>query len=183
MLVVGGSQPPKQKGTNMKKRMSKDRYYLDIAASVAMRGTCLRRNYGAVIVNDDQIVSTGYTGAPRDTDSCVRLSCVRSLLSIQPGERYDLCASVHAEANAIIHANRRDMLGGTMYLSGVECSNGDLSKNVWPCYLCQPLILNAGIETVVIEGSNYHKIEKMNRKEMIERFNGWVDKLKDNRKG
>ena len=95
-------------------RRDKENYYLDIAETVAERGTCLRRNFGAIIVNKDQIISTGYVGAPRGRRNCIDLGyCVRESLQIPRGERYELCRSVHAEANAIIHASRNDTLGGT----------------------------------------------------------------------
>lgn len=103
-------------------RRDKENYYLDIAETVAERGTCLRRNFGAIIVNKDQIISTGYVGAPRGRRNCIDLGyCVRESLQIPRGERYELCRSVHAEANAIIHASRNDTLGGTLYLVGKKC--------------------------------------------------------------
>ena len=100
-------------------RVDKENYYLDIAETVLERGTCLRRNYGAIIVKNDEIVSTGYSGAPRGRKNCINLGyCMRESLNIPQGERYELCRSVHAEANAIISASRRDMLGATLYLAG-----------------------------------------------------------------
>jgi dCMP deaminase len=93
------------------KRLGKDEYYLGIAREVCRRGTCLRRQYGAVIVNDDQIVSTGYAGAPRGVANCVDLGrCLRQELAVPPGQRYELCRSVHAEMNAVIHASRAQTL-------------------------------------------------------------------------
>ena len=98
-------------------RINKENYYLDIAQTVLERGTCLRRNFGAIIVNNDQIISSGYTGAPRGRKNCMDIGkCTREVLQIPRGERYELCRSVHAEANAIIHAARNDMLGATLYL-------------------------------------------------------------------
>ena len=105
-------------------RISKDNYYLNIAFEVSQRGTCIRRNYGAVIVNHDEIISTGYTGAPRGSRNCVDIGyCVRSNMGVPSGERYELCRSVHGEMNAIIHASRRDVIGGIMYLMGMDMEN------------------------------------------------------------
>ena len=103
----------------MDSRTSKENYYLDIADSVLERSTCLRRKYGAIIVRNDEIISTGYNGAPRGRKNCSDLGiCTRETLHIPSGERYELCRSVHAEANAIISASRRDMIGATIYLVG-----------------------------------------------------------------
>jgi len=125
-------------------RITKDHYYLNIARDVAMRSTCLRRRYGAVIVNRDEVVSTGYNGAPRGEQNCIdRGTCQREILNIPKGERYELCCSVHAEANAIISAARRDMLGGTIYITGLEAD--DSYANPAPCIMCRRLIVNAGI--------------------------------------
>lgn len=133
------------------KRVDKTNYYLDIAQTVAARGTCLRRNFGAIIVKNDQILSTGYVGAPRGRQNCCDLGyCMREKMNIPRGERYELCRSVHAEANAIISAARTDMLGSTLYLVGIEYSSGDYVKDANPCAMCKRLIINAGIETVVV---------------------------------
>jgi dCMP deaminase len=100
-------------------RVSKENYYLDIAETVIGRATCLRRCYGAIIVKNDEIISTGYNGAPRGRKNCVDMGrCTRAELNVPQGQRYELCRSVHAEANAIISAARRDMAGGTLYLPG-----------------------------------------------------------------
>jgi len=132
-------------------RPSKDEYYCGIAEAVAQRGTCLRRNFGAVIVNNDQIVSTGYVGAPRGTANCIDLGdCPRERANIPKGERYELCRSVHAEMNAIIHAARSDMVGGTMYLVGINASDGSYVADAEPCKLCKRLIINAGIKYVYV---------------------------------
>ena len=116
-------------------RIDKINYYLDIAETVLERGTCLRRNFGAIIVNNDQIVSTGYTGAPRGRKNCCDLGfCIRQERNIPRGERYELCRSVHAEANAIIHASREQMIGATLYLVRthlrVQCASVWLSTQV-----------------------------------------------------
>ena len=108
-------------------RRDKHNYYLDIATTVLERGTCLRRNYGSIIVKNDEIISTGYTGAPRGRKNCMDLGvCRREQLQVPRGERYELCRSVHSEANAIISASRRDMIGSTLYLAGKDMKTGEL---------------------------------------------------------
>lgn len=135
-------------------RTDKFNYYLDIAETVLERGTCLRRNFGAIIVRDDTIVSTGYTGAPRGRCNCSDLgTCRREQLGIPRGERYELCRSVHAEANAIIAADRTKMLGATLYLVGRDMKSGELVENAAPCAMCKRLIINAGIERVVVRNT------------------------------
>ncbi|WBY63565.1 MAG: CMP/dCMP-type deaminase domain-containing protein [Thermocaproicibacter melissae] len=131
-------------------RTDKTNYYLDIAETVLERGTCLRRNFGAIIVNHDEIISSGYTGAPRGRKNCIDLGyCVRESLGVPRGERYELCRSVHAEMNAIISAARDEMIGATLYLVGREAKTGEYVKNPAPCSLCKRLIINAGIIRVV----------------------------------
>lgn len=132
-------------------RRDKANYYLDLAEAVAQRGTCLRRLYGAVIVKDDEVISTGYVGAPRGRANCSDLGvCVRMKLGVPRGERYELCRSVHAEANAIISASRDKMLGSSLYLVGTEVSTGEYVSNSCSCSMCKRLIINAGIERVYI---------------------------------
>lgn len=135
-------------------RRDKHNYYLDIAESVLERGTCVRRKYGSIIVKNDEIISTGYTGAPRGRKNCIDLGyCRREQLCIPRGERYELCRSVHSEANAIISAPRRDMIGATLYLAGRDCQTGELVPNASSCAMCKRMIINAGIETVVVRNS------------------------------
>ena len=132
-------------------RISKENYYLDIAQTVLERATCLRRVYGAIIVKNDEIISTGYNGAPRGRRNCVDMGlCTREAMQVPRGERYELCRSVHAEANAIISAARRDMVGGTLYLVGRDARTGELLGDATSCSMCRRLIINAGIEKVVI---------------------------------
>lgn len=132
-------------------RRDKINYYLDLAEVVAQRGTCLRRNYGAVIVKDDEVVSTGYVGAPRGRRNCSDLGmCIRQKLQIPRGERYELCRSVHAEANAIISAARERMIGSSMYLAGKEADTGEYISDSNSCSMCKRMIINAGIETVYV---------------------------------
>lgn len=132
-------------------RVSKENYYLDIAETVIERATCLRRCYGAIIVKNDEIISTGYNGAPRGRKNCVDLGCcTRESMNVPHGERYELCRSVHAEANAIISAARRDMVGGTLYLVGRDAQTGELLGDATSCSMCRRMVINAGLERVVI---------------------------------
>ena len=135
-------------------RISKPNYYLDIARTVASRSTCLRKKFGAVIVKDDTIVSTGYNGAPRGRKNCDEIgSCMRDKLGIPRGERYELCRSVHAEQNAIIAAARERMIGSTLYLVCIDSKTGELVGDVMSCMMCMRAVINAGIENVVIRTS------------------------------
>ena len=132
-------------------RISKENYYLDIAETVLERATCLRRVYGAIIVKNDEIISTGYNGAPRGRANCVDMGyCSREAMKVPRGERYELCRSVHAEANAIISASRRDMVGGTIYLVGRDARTGQLLPDATSCPMCRRMVINAGLSRVVI---------------------------------
>ena len=132
-------------------RISKENYYLDIAETVLERATCLRRVYGAIIVKNDEIISTGYNGAPRGRRNCVDMGyCTREALMVPRGERYELCRSVHAEANAIISAARRDMVGATLYLVGRNAQTRELLSDATSCSMCRRTVINAGIARVVI---------------------------------
>ena len=143
-------------------RRIKENYYLDIAETVLERGTCLRRNYGSIIVKNDEIISTGYTGAPRGRKNCIDTdSCIREKLQVPRGTHYELCRSVHSEANAIISASRRDMIGATLYLVGRDAKTREYVENANSCSMCKRLIINAGISYVVIRKNkeNYIKID------------------------
>ena len=132
-------------------RISKANYYLDIAQTVLERATCLRRVYGAIIVKNDEIISTGYNGAPRGRANCVDLGyCSREAMQVPRGERYELCRAVHAEANAIIAAAREQMLGATLYMVCVDAKTGELMPGTSSCMMCKRQVINAGIETVII---------------------------------
>lgn len=132
-------------------RRDKYNYYLDIAQTVAERGTCLRRNFGSIIVKNDEIISTGYVGSPRGRKNCCDVGeCTREKLNIPKGERYELCRSVHSEANAIISASRRDMIGSTIYLVCIDAATGELVAGTNSCSMCKRLIINSGINKVVI---------------------------------
>jgi len=149
-------------------RSDKNNYYLNIAQEVAGRCTCLRRHYGAIIVKDDEVISTGYVGAPRKRKNCTDIGvCIREEKQIARGERYELCRSVHAEANAILSPSRRDMLGSALYLVGIDNKTGNYVENAGSCAMCKRLIINAGIATVYIrdDEKNYRVID----------VNDWVE--------
>ena len=132
-------------------RVSKINYYLDIAQTVAKRSTCLRKHYGAIIVKDDCIVSTGYNGAPRGRKNCSDLMfCMRDKLNIPRGERYEMCRSIHAEANASLSASREEMIGSTLYMASVDPQSGELIPGTSSCAMCKRQVINAGIEKVIV---------------------------------
>ena len=142
-------------------RRDKINYYLDLAEIVSQRTTCLRRRYGAVIVKNDEVISTGYVGAPRGRKNCTDLGyCIRQEMGIPRGERYELCRSVHAEANAIISASRDKMIDATLYLTGVEVADGSYVSNSCCCSMCKRMVINAGIKEVIIrdDKDNYRII-------------------------
>lgn len=132
-------------------RISKENYYLDIAQTVASRSTCLRKKYGAIIVSNDSIVSTGYNGAPRGRKNCNDLgTCLRDKLNIPRGERYEMCRSIHAEQNAIIAAAAHQMLGATLYMSCIDGKTNELIGGTCSCQMCKRTVINAGISKVVV---------------------------------
>lgn len=138
------------------KRPNKADYYLNIAKVVSSRSTCLRRHYGALIVKDDQIISTGYNGAPRGAMNCE--TCLRDELQIAQGERYELCRAVHAEMNAVIHAGRQACIGADLYLYGIDCKTQQ-ELNDRPCNMCRRVILNAGIDTVYTLNDTLYRMD------------------------
>ena len=149
-------------------RRDKHNYYLDISETVLERGTCLRRNYGSIIVKNDEIISTGYTGAPRGRKNCIDLNlCIREKLNVPRGKQYELCRSVHSEANAIISASRRDMIGATLYLVGKDAKTGEYVENANSCSMCKRLIVNSGIKNIIIRDSK-DKFREINVEEWIE---------------
>jgi len=142
-------------------RISKINYYLDIAQTVASRSTCLRKKYGAIIYKNDVIISTGYCGAPRGRENCCDLGfCLREKMNIPRGERYELCRSVHAEANAIIAASREQMIGAVMYEVCVSPVTGEIIAPIDSCQMCKKLIINAGIKQVIYRDTEteYHSV-------------------------
>lgn len=153
-------------------RITKDEYYLNIAGEVAKRSTCIRRRYGAVIVKNDEIISTGYNGSPRGIVNCIDSGfCLREKLNIEPGKRYELCKAIHAEQNAIISAKRSDIIGATLYLTGFNVSETgelELIEGV-PCLMCKRFIINSGISKVITKNKNY--ITKRDVLEFIEELN------------
>ena len=135
-------------------RISKENYYLNIAQTVLERATCLRRVYGAIIVKNDEIISTGYNGSPRGRKNCVDMGfCTREAMQVPRGERYELCRSVHAEANAIISASRNECIGADLYLVGHDARTGEILQDATSCSMCRRMIINAGIKRVVVRNS------------------------------
>lgn len=135
-------------------RVDKTNYYLDIAEAVAERGTCLRNNYGSVIVKNDEVISTGYTGAPRGRKNCLDLGfCMRKKCEMPSGKGYERCRSVHSEQNAIISASRNEMIGATLYLVGVNKRNGEYVDDNEPCSFCKRMLINAGVKDVYMRDS------------------------------
>ena len=146
----------------MEKRITKDEYYLSIAASVAKRSTCLRRQYGAVIIKNDEIISTGYNGAARGEPNCCDTGeCWREANNIPHGEQYEKCVAVHAEQNAIISAARRDMLGSTLYLAGFDM-NGEIASPR-PCIICGRLIPTEILKDTGCKEERQDKCESFHR--------------------
>ena len=146
----------------MGSRTDKTNYYLDIAETVTERSTCIRRCWGAVIVKNDEIISTGYNGAPRGRKNCTDVGvCIREKLKVPRGERYELCRSVHAEQNAIISASRRDTIGATLYIVGVDAKTREYVEKSMPCAMCKRTIINSGIEKIIIRDNKeeYREID------------------------
>ena len=133
-------------------RPSKDQYYLDLAKTVCTRGTCIKVDIGAVIIKDDQVVATGYVGAPRGTKSSLDHGfCLRKKLGIPSGHRYEMCRSVHAEQNAIVNAARSgvSLLGGDMYIYGQSKGEVVAPIDAFPCFICKKLLINCGLKRVI----------------------------------
>ena len=152
----------------MNNRVDKINYYLDIAEAVAERGTCLRNNYGSVIVKNDEVISTGYTGAPRRRKNCLDLGiCMRKKCEMPSGKGYERCRSVHSEQNAIISASRDKMIGATLYLVGINKRNGEYVNDNEPCSFCKRMLINAGVKDVYMRDSK----EKY-RHELVE---NWIE--------
>ena len=143
-------------------RVDKINYYLDIAETISERGTCTRKNWGAIIVKNDEIISTGYSGAPRGRKNCIDLGyCTKK--KIFPDLRhggYDACRSVHAEQNAMLSSSRKDMIDSNMYLVGIRYDTKEYEKGAYPCQMCRKLIINSGIKNVYVrrDKTNYEVI-------------------------
>jgi dCMP deaminase len=138
-------------------RISKIEYYLNIAKAVSLRGTCLRKRYGTIIVNEDSVISSGYNGSPRGEINCCDMpDCFRKKNNIPSGERYESCVSnIHSETNAIISAGRKLCIGSDLYLYGYDLEKNEEIKFPEPCKLCRPLILNSEIKRVITIGKVY----------------------------
>ena len=156
-------------------RRDKQNYYLDMAEVALERGTCMRRNFGAVIVKNDVIISTGYTGAPRGRANCIDLNyCIREQRNIPRGTQYEFCRSVHAEMNAIIAASREEMIGATLYLVGRDAKTGEIMRDANSCTMCKRMIINAGIRQVVIrrDHDTYDTVQVQERVEHDDLLDG-----------
>ena len=151
-------------------RIDKINYYLDIAETVSERGTCLRKNYGCIIVKNDEIISTGYSGAPRGRKNCIDLGycCKKKTYPDLRHGGYDACRSVHAEQNAMLSASRKDMLGATMYLVGKRVDTGEYEIGAMCCQMCRKLIINSGIKKVIVRSGNKLEYTQIDVKDWIE---------------
>jgi len=136
-------------------RMSKDEYYLGIAAAVAARSTCLRRRFGAIVVKNDAIVATGYNGPARGVVNCAEVGCLKDETNMPEYKGYEYCTAVHAEENAIINAARHgtSVLGSTLYIYGTYAKTGELTE-AQPCDRCKRALINSGIDIVVIKAKD-----------------------------
>lgn len=157
-LRIGKVEVNEGNGKQRHIRPSWDDYFIEIAKVVSSRSTCLRRRYGAVIVKDHVIVSTGYNGAPRGSVNCIdKGTCRRQELKVPAGERYELCEAVHAEQNAIVNGQPERMKDATIFIAGFE-ESGEFAEGK-PCLLCKRMIQNAMIKDVVYlrkDGSFVH---------------------------
>lgn len=154
----------------MKQRIDKINYYLNIAKTVAERSTCLRKNVGCVIVNNDEIISTGYNGAPRGRKNCIDLGycCKKKFFPDVRHGGYDACRSVHAEQNALISARRQDMIGATLYLVLYNPDTEEYEPGANSCQMCRKLIINSGIEKVIVRENNDEGYRIINVQEWID---------------
>ena len=152
-------------------RVDKTNYYLNIAKAVADRSTCLRKKSGVVIVNNDEIISTGYSGAPRGRKNCIDLGycCKKKFFPDIRHAGYDACRSVHAEMNALISGARKDMIGGTLYLVQYRTDTGEYEKASGCCQMCRKMIINSGIEKVIVRGQTDIDFETIYVKDWIEK--------------
>jgi len=162
-------------------RPSKDEYYLEIAKAVSRRSTCLRRRYGSVIVVNDSIVSTGYNGTARGVINCLDIGCIKDLLNLPHGSAYDYCPAVHAEENAVVNAARNGskVVGGTLYIYGEDVRTGDIVEAA-PCNRCKRILINAGIERVIIKTAQNYKVVETKEwiKEDSENYANMIKKVK-----
>lgn len=175
-------------------RPSKNEYYINIAKEVLERSTCMRAKFGAVLVKDDQIISTGYNGAPRKTMDCIeRGNCLRQELNIPSGHRYELCRSAHAEQNAIINSARAgvSLLSADLYLLGKKVADGENEyMKAIPCFICKKMVINAGIKNVITQDENNNVLvfdvakwcEDWKQKDMLDDMDIYDAKYKETKK-
>jgi len=166
-------------------RISKEEYYLEIAKAVALRSPCLRRKYGAIIVKNDAIVSTGYNGPARGSTNCEEVGCIKEILNLPHYSGYDYCPAVHAEENAVINAarNGNSVIDGTLYLYGIDVKTNKPVAGM-PCPRCKRVLINAGIKEVVTidESGNITKYDVRNWiEEDKNRYLDVVEKVKKNK--
>jgi dCMP deaminase len=154
-------------------RPDKTMYFLNIALSVATRSTCLRRKFGAVIVNGNTIVGTGYNGTAKGVVNCYEVGCIKDEKSLPQNRAYDLCPAVHAEENAIINSNRADRIGAKLYIAGID-ADGEYTKAV-PCQRCQRKIINSEIEEVVLLDESGNPV-RIDVKDFVQGDTAWYIK-------
>ncbi len=132
------------------KRISKINTYLNVAEVFAYRSTCIKRKYGAVIVKNDVVISTGYNGSPRGYENCCDVGeCPRMKLEMHQGEGYDICRAIHAEQNALLNCSREQTMGADIYLTGINPEDNTIHP-AKPCPLCARFLLQAGIKNVIM---------------------------------
>ena len=151
-------------------RPNKTKYFLDIALSVAARSTCLRRKFGAVIVNGNTIVGTGYNGNAKGVINCYEVGCIKNEKELPQNRAYELCPAVHAEENAIINSNRSDRIGATLYIAGFD-SDGNYAKAV-PCKRCKRKIINSELSEIILLDSNGQQV-RIDVKDFIQEDTAW----------
>ena len=135
---------------NKGKRISKIDTYLNCAESFAYRSTCLKRKYGAVIVKDDAVISTGYNGSPRGYENCCDIgTCPRIERNMHQGEGYEMCRAIHAEANALLNCSREQTIGADLYLTSINPDDNSIHR-AKPCPICARTIIQAGINNVIL---------------------------------
>lgn len=159
-------------------RPKKEEYYLEIAKTIALRSPCLRRKYGAIVVKNDTILATGYNGSARGVINCFEVGCIKEELNLPHGSAYEDCPAVHAEENAIINAARNgaSVLGGILFIAGID-QKGNLVEAL-PCDRCKRVMINAGIEKVIILGKD-KKLKKIAVKDWVkEDTERYLEKLK-----
>jgi dCMP deaminase len=154
-------------------RPDKTKYFLDIALSVAARSTCLRRKFGAVIVNGNTIVGTGYNGNAKDVINCYEVGCIKDMMGAPSNRAYDLCPAVHAEENAIINSSRNDRIGATLYIAGLN-PDGKYTR-ADPCQRCKRKIINSEIREVIILDEDGQP-DRIDVKDFVQEDTAWYVK-------